>query len=105
MGVSWKSLMWWERNEVEPGPSFYPALIGFLGYEPWPEPQTLAEALLAERRRRGLNRRAAAQLMGIDETTIGYWERGEWKATKRTLPMLDAFLRCSVRRCFPDGVR
>ena len=46
--------MWWERNERVPLDRSWPAIIAYLGCEPWQEPQTLGENLLAERRRRGL---------------------------------------------------
>jgi len=100
-----KTLMWWERNERPPYVSAYPAIIAFLGYEPWPEPTTLAEALIAVRRRRGLEIRKVAALIGMDEGTWGRWERGEWKPTRLTLPALDRLLGLSVTAIFPDDIR
>lgn len=105
LGVSWKTLMSWERNEREPFVSFYPAIIAWLGYEPWPEPNTLAEALHAERRRRGIEIRKAAALIGVDEGTWRRWEAGEWKPTRRTLPTLDRLLERSVADVYPNDVR
>jgi transcriptional regulator with XRE-family HTH domain len=105
MGASWKTLMWWERNEREPDVRFYPAIIQFLGYEPWPEPATLPEALLAERRRRGLEIRKAAAVVGVDEGTWRRWEQGEWRPTRRTAPALDALFGRPVRSRYPSDVR
>lgn len=105
LGVSWKTLMWWERNEREPFVSFYPAIISWLGYEPWPEPNTLGGALLAERRRRGLEIRKAAVLIGVDEGTWRHWECGEWKPTGRTLAALDTLFGMSVAAAYPKDVR
>jgi hypothetical protein len=42
--------MFWERDERGPFVSAYPAVIRYLGYEPWDEPTTLGDVLLAERR-------------------------------------------------------
>lgn len=96
MDVDWKTLMWWERDEREPFVSVYPAIIRFLGYEPWEEPQTLGEALLAERRRRGIRIDQAAELVGVDEGTWRRWERGEWKPTRRTAAAVETFLAGST---------
>lgn len=92
MGVDEKTLMWWERDEREPIVSAYPAVIAYLGYEPWEDPKTLDEALLAERRRRGIRIDQAAELVGVDEGTWRRWERGEWKPTRRTMAAVEAFL-------------
>jgi hypothetical protein len=54
IGTSCKSIMWWEHNERQPLDRSWPAIIAYLGREPWPEPRTLGARLLAERRRRGL---------------------------------------------------
>jgi DNA-binding transcriptional regulator YiaG len=105
LGVSWKTLMWWERDEKCPFVHLYPAVIEYLGYEPWEEPSTLGEALIAERRRRGLEIRRAAELVGVDEGTWRRWERGEWKPTGLTIPAIDRLLGYSVRKAFRANVR
>ncbi|MEO8114266.1 MAG: helix-turn-helix transcriptional regulator, partial [Phenylobacterium sp.] len=105
LGASWKSLMWWERDNRLPIVSAYPGIIAFLGYEPWPEPCSLAEALLAERRRRGLETCKAAALIGVDEGTWSRWERAEWKPTRRTVLALNRLFGLSVQIEFPADVR
>jgi DNA-binding transcriptional regulator YiaG len=93
IGTSWKSLMWWERNEREPLDRSWPAIIAYLGCEPWSEPQTLGEQLLAERRRRGLAICEAAEVMGVDETTFWWWESGRRRPRyPRTKAIVVAFL-------------
>jgi len=76
IGANCTSLKWWERNEREPLERFWPAIIAYLGHEPWEEPKTLGEQLRAERRRRGLAIFEAAAVMGVDETTFWWWECG-----------------------------
>ncbi len=100
-----KSLASWEGDEWSPAITAYPALVRFLGYEPWPEPKSLSEALLAERRRRGLVLKQAARQIGVDEGTLGRWERGEWKPTGLTAPAICAWLGVDVRATFPRDVR
>jgi transcriptional regulator with XRE-family HTH domain len=105
IGCDAKSYMWWERDIKLPFAHFYPSIIRFLGYEPWPEPATLTEALRAERRRRGLGVKSAAPLIGVDEGTWLRWERGEWKPSGRTLAKIDQFLAISTRATYPGDVR
>lgn len=78
IGCNAKSIMLWERDERRPADRMYPALIKFLGYEPWPEPVTLAEKLKAERLRRGLAIKQAAIVIEVDECTLWWWESGRW---------------------------
>ena len=100
-----KSLMWWERDVRLPFVNAYPAIIAFLGYEPWSEPRSLREALLADRRRRGFEIRKAAALIGIDESTWRRWERGEWKPMRRSLAALDQLFGANVAELFPDDIQ
>ncbi len=92
LGVDPKTLMWWERDERLPVVHAYPAILSLLGYEPWPEPASLPEALLAERRRRGLSVERAAREVGVDPGTWLRWERGEWRPTRPAKVMLAQFL-------------
>ncbi len=82
----------WERGRP-PTVRFYPGIIRFLGCEPWPEPSTLGEQLLAERRRRGLPRAEAASLVCVDESTFWRWETDQWKVNShRCQELVEAFL-------------
>lgn len=85
-GVDPKTWMWWERDEHEPSVHQFPAIIRYLGYEPWPEAVTLGEKLLAQRRLHGLSIKRAAAVLGVDEETLSRWKRGEWKPKRRSLP-------------------
>ena len=38
LSVDPKTLMWWERDGHEPAVGHFPALIAFLGEEPWEKP-------------------------------------------------------------------
>ncbi|WP_445214750.1 helix-turn-helix domain-containing protein [Brevundimonas sp. BR2-1] len=92
VGIDPKTWMWWERDEREPYVHQYPAIIRYLAYEPWPEPVTSGEQLLAHRRRHGLSIKRAAEIAGVDEGTFGRWESGEWKPQPRSLPLVARFL-------------
>lgn len=75
LGINEHSVVSWEAGK-QPHVRMYPDIISFLGYEPLPEPDTLAKRLIAERRRRGLSAKRVAKLFGVDEGTWGRWERG-----------------------------
>lgn len=92
MGVCHSTYLQWEGDCTKPAIAFYPKIISFLGYEPWPAPRTLAKALLAERRRRGWSIRRAAESMQVDEGTFARWEAGERKPWGRWCSRVDAFL-------------
>lgn len=66
----------WEKGHSEPPFESIPAIVQFLGYNPFPEPRTLRERLLAKRRLMGWSIRKAAQNLGVDPGTWGDWERG-----------------------------
>src|SRR5580658_10924801 len=92
IGADPKSVMWWERNEREPLDRFWPAIIRYLGHEPWQETVTLGEQLRAERRRRGLAIFEVAQLMGVDEGTWCWWESDRRRPSHdRTIGLVSQF--------------
>ena len=92
LGVAQETLGNWERERTEPEDRLYPAIIQYLGREPWNNSASLPEALVAERRRRGLSIAAASIAIGIDEGTLGRWESGEWKPQPRSRPKIEQFL-------------
>lgn len=92
MGVAVETLGNWETEHSEPEDRLYPAIIRYLGREPWTEPGSLPEALTAARRRQGLSISSASIVMGVDEGTLGRWESGEWKPQARSWPKIEQFL-------------
>ncbi|HEX7760589.1 MAG TPA: helix-turn-helix domain-containing protein [Caulobacteraceae bacterium] len=92
IGVRIHTLSLWERGLREPFDRYYPALIRFLGEEPWPKAVTLPERLLAERRRRGLSHEPAARLIGVLERTLRRLEAGEIEPSEPVRAKLDRFL-------------
>jgi transcriptional regulator with XRE-family HTH domain len=53
-----------------------PAVVRFLGYDPFPSPTTLPERLLAKRREKGWTINRAARTVGVDPGTWRDWEAG-----------------------------
>ena len=92
LGVCHTTYLNWENAYADPEVRYYPAIIKFLDYEPWPVPSTLPEKLIAQRRRLGLSIKRAARHMGIDEGTLTNWERAKRKPTKPSWPRVNEFL-------------
>jgi len=51
-------------------------VIRFLGYDPNPEPETLAERIRRTRERQGISQRELARKLELDPTTVQAWEGG-----------------------------
>ncbi len=76
LGVNAWTILNWEKDHTEPPIESMPAIIRFLGYDPFPEPKNIPERLLAKRRAKGWSIREAARRLGVDEGTWGDWEQG-----------------------------
>jgi len=68
-----------------------PAIIEFLGRDPFGNAASLSDRLAAARRTRGWTIKQAAEQLGVDEGTWGRWEKTEipWK---RYQAIAEAFL-------------
>jgi len=91
LGVNHHSVIDWE-NGKEPTDRQFPAIIRFLGYEPWSEPLSLSQRLRAHRRRLGLSIKKAAASINVDEGTFARWEADHSEPLGRHLPHVDEFL-------------
>ena len=96
LGVSQSTLIAWETNRATPSVCFLPRIIAFLGYDPYPEPQTLGERIVAKRRRLGLPRKHVAEHLGVDEGALAIWERAVRKPSERCLRIVTQFLSFEV---------
>jgi transcriptional regulator with XRE-family HTH domain len=76
-GANFKSYDNWEQEKHEPEFRYWPAIIGFLGYDPVPEPETFGERIRWRRRREGLTRKELAEKLGLDPVTVWAWEAGK----------------------------
>jgi transcriptional regulator with XRE-family HTH domain len=79
--VSISTMLNWERGHTKPPIAASPAILTFLGYNPFPVPKNLAEQLLAKRQAMGWSIKVAARQLGVDEGTWAAWENGStpWK--------------------------
>ncbi|HTK33769.1 MAG TPA: helix-turn-helix transcriptional regulator [Caulobacteraceae bacterium] len=97
IGANVWTLLSWEAEKRRPTDRFYPAIIRFLGREPWPEPRTLGERLRAERLRRGLSQEQVAAIIQVDAGSISAWEAGHGPHHQLAKAQVQAFISGAVR--------
>jgi DNA-binding XRE family transcriptional regulator len=66
IGVDKTTVCNWESNASLPAIRYIPAILQFLGYDPFPPAQTLAERLTTARKVLGLSQQKLALLVGVD---------------------------------------
>lgn len=74
MGVRPGTYANWEQGRDEPRTQSFPAIIRFLGYDPSPEAQSLAERIRVARQREGISQRELAERLGVAASTVKAWE-------------------------------
>ena len=91
LGCSWRTVFNWENGKTKPATESIPAIIGFLGYDPFPAPASLSDRLAAVRRANGWTIKQAGEQLGVDEGTWARWEKTgvPWK---RHQEILQSFL-------------
>jgi len=90
--VDTASICNWESNESQPMVRCLPGIIAFLGHNPLPEADDLIGKFKRERCTLGLTQEQLAQKLGIDESTIAGWERGENTPVGPYLKLLEKFV-------------
>ena len=74
LGVTEKTVNTWEVHGQQPEIRYLPKIIAFLGYDPLPPAQTLAEQIIRHRKMLGLSREELARRLGVDPGTLWRWE-------------------------------
>jgi DNA-binding XRE family transcriptional regulator len=82
----------WEGNATVPEVRYIPAIIQFLGYNPLPAANSLAERLATARRTFGLSQRKMAGKLGVDPATLMGWEAGRHQPTEKSLDLIGRIL-------------
>lgn len=93
IAVNKTSVFNWEANTSTPEIRYMPEIIAFLGGNPLPSANTLAEQLVRQRTTLGLSRKEAAAKIGVDPGTLARWERGEREPAGGHLGRVKRFLQ------------
>lgn len=83
----------WENNRSHPTLPFIPRIIEYLGYVPFDtNDQPLKGRIVNVRRMLGWTQKRLARELGVDPTTLGYWERGERRPSPRHMEKLKSLI-------------
>ena len=84
--VSTDTVTYWENNRYPPHIQHYPAIIQFLGHNPFLiEGSHPGEKVKWYRYEHGLSQKAFAKLIGVDASTIAYIEGGQCSTRSKAL--------------------
>jgi len=87
------SITGWENGRSIPQIQYYPKLIEFLGYNPFPvETETLGGRMKNFRILNGLSQEDLAIKMRVNESTIFSWEKGNHSPFPKKKKLLDELL-------------
>ena len=92
MGVSTDTVVNWEKDKTEPVAAQFRPIVAFLGYDPTPEAQTLADRLEAKQRTLGASLAQVARHLGWDPGSLKRYLDGTWRISSDRRDILEAFL-------------
>jgi len=92
MGVTECCITNWELGHTEPEIGYIPAIIELIGYCPYIPTADLTARLKTVRWAYGLTQEKLAKLMGVDESSLCGWERGEHHPTRKSRKVIAEFL-------------
>ena len=95
IGVDTTTICNWESNASIPAIRYIPAILSFLGYDPFPPAQTFAERITTARKVLGLSQRKLALSLGVDSGTLQSWEAVQHKPTARNVELIERLLSIS----------
>jgi transcriptional regulator with XRE-family HTH domain len=102
LGCDAASICHWEIGRSYPKVSFLKPIVEFLGYNPFPHGETIAERLVNHRKARGWTQKHFAAVMGIDQATLAKYERGDRIPTGKYHEICHAILQ-SQQSVFEDA--
>lgn len=87
--VSTDTITYWENNRSAPQIHFMPRIIEFLGYMPFSHADlSLGQKILKYRIEHGLSHKKLGEILNINASTVGGWERDEFVPKPNNLELL-----------------
>ena len=93
IGVDKTTVCNWESNAPLPAIRYIPAILEFLGYDPFPPAKTFVGRLTTARKVLGISQRAMALSLGVDPATLQSWEAEQHHPTAKNLELIEQFLQ------------
>ena len=105
MGVSTDTVVNWEKDKTEPVAALFRSVVAFLGYDPTPEAQTLADRLEAKQRSLGASLAQVARHLGWDPGSLRRYLDGTWRISPDRRGALEVFLNTDDAALAGHGLR
>jgi transcriptional regulator with XRE-family HTH domain len=93
----------WEKNHTKPRINHMAGVVKFLGFDPFPKGDTLAQRLVNHRKALGVAQKDFAGQLGVDPSSLARWERGERSPKGRFLKAVALVIEGFQQ--LPKGVR
>ena len=103
IGCDEMSIVNWERGHTVPRINHMAGVTRFLGCNPFPSADTLAEQLLNRRKAFGITQKEFAREIGVDPSTLARWERSEREPKGSFLSRIQALLCTGSKLVGPAG--
>ncbi len=88
LGCTEQSIRFWEQDKTTPIYRYLAKVIEFVGYDPFPPPETIGEKVKRYRAISGLTQQQLAEQLAVDESTIRGWENGLHRPIQKMRTML-----------------
>lgn len=92
MGIDTFTYINWEKDRTRPIASRFRPVIDFLGYDPSPEPASLADRLHAKQRATGLTFDQVAAHLQWDPGSLSRYLDGTWRLSRERAEVFERFL-------------
>ena len=92
IGCDEMSVVNWEKGHRTPRVNYMAGVVGFCGFNPLQNGDTLAQRLVNRRKALGITQKNLARRIGVDPSTLAKWERAERIPTGRFASRLAAAL-------------
>jgi len=92
IGVDGSTITNWEHNATVPVIRYIPAIIQFLGYDPFPPTNSFTERLIVTRKALGLSQQKMAVKLGVDPATLQGWETGQHRPSPKSMARITKIL-------------
>lgn len=92
IGVSTDTICYWENGRAEPEIRYHPAIINYLGYNPFPEPEDTIKRLEWFKMTNGLSFDGLAAKIGIHAQQLQAWISGSKAPIAKNIDKLNTIL-------------
>jgi transcriptional regulator with XRE-family HTH domain len=93
IGCDQMSVVNWEKGHSAPRVNHLASVVEFLGFNPFPNGDTMAHRLVNHRKSLGMTQKDFARQIGVDPSTLARWERGEREPQGKFLTLVREWLR------------